>query len=527
MYSKLPAETGDTPTKVVFEGVEPGSAEAQRLYHENFGEISAFHQKARQSRLLGENDGAYMHMAMPGGGGMRYVFNNGQETLYVKLHPRHAQRSSEPEVPPEIRTGPQLAIDVLFNPELYETADVWAYTELSVYHPAVPPRIFGDIEIVRTYSDGRIVNQPSDFLATYPQALGVNGEVVKMTDNPAWLVYSEQDLARITPGTDFELTYSLVQFPVEFPWTSFYPPNAVAAVLKKIVRKGYMIPGTPAFTSVTKEYTRDQRRFFNVLGVAGAIGDPEGRKPYESKSVDKKEDVKDGRIVPCETIKHGPEIEREIVFGDGASQRFVGLGFLALPTVPITSGAKPVKTVIDLYLGSANSTVKNTQDTATKTARVGSDDSSFQYDVDQKLSGDVRVREFVDQSPIAVKVTVRTNMAKSYPQFNYSPNYEDSDPERTIEWYFAAAPTWEDGGTEPADINAKDSKGRSTMGELLESFRFTDILAAKISPVERKVYSEPEWPQDKPVASMTKICRIEWTPADAPHTKGKATITGA
>lgn len=526
MYSKLPAEPRETPTKVVFEGVDPGSAAAQRLYYENFGDISSFQQKARQSRLISGQPTSSMQQQLPNGGRLTYTFNNGLETIHVKLAPRGSSSTTEPGKKPELVTPPQLAIDVLFNPELYETGDVWAFTETTVYHPAVPPRVQPDARIYSYDGSGNPINDELAYaLAGDTDYTGINGTVVKLTDRFNWFIQAEQDLAIITPGTAFELTYTLVQYPNTFPFTSFYPPNAVRAIRTYAVAKGRTDPGTPAFTTVTKEFTRDQRRFFNGLGVAGAIGDPEGDNPYESKSVDEKEDVEDGRLVPCETIKQGPAITREIVFGDGASRRYIGIGFLALPTVPITPGAKPVKTVIDLYLGSANSKVKNTQDTATKEAKFGTDDSSFQYDVDQKLSGDVRVREFRDQSPIAVKVSVKSNMARSFPQFNYAPSYVVSDPDRTFEWYFAATPTWVDGGAEPADINAVDANGRPTMGDLLEMFSFTDILAAKVSPVDRKVYSKPEWPKD--VAAMTKICRIEWTPADTPNTKGKATITGA
>lgn len=102
MYSKLPALPGDTPTKVVIAGTEPGSPASQRLYHDNQGEIGRFQSKARQSREISGNAVSYMQQVMTNGGLMRYAYNNGQETLLVLLTPPEVgAASTPPPAPPE------------------------------------------------------------------------------------------------------------------------------------------------------------------------------------------------------------------------------------------------------------------------------------------------------------------------------------------------------------------------------------------------------------------------------------------
>lgn len=127
MYSRLPGQFGGAPAKVVFESVEPGSALAQRLYHEHQATITQFHVKARQSRNIGGQYGASMQQAMPDQGQLRYSYNGGQETIHVRLHPKVLERVSKEPLEPVLIPTPQLAIDVIYTSTQYMAGDIYSW----------------------------------------------------------------------------------------------------------------------------------------------------------------------------------------------------------------------------------------------------------------------------------------------------------------------------------------------------------------------------------------------------------------
>lgn len=125
MFSRLPAAVGNPPVKVVFEGVEPGSAAAQQLYHENQAAISHFHSKARQS--VGDRDVAYMQQALAGEGQLRYSFNNGQEAIHVKLETEKINETVEEKKSLEPWQA-MIAIDVVFDTRAYNILHSYSAT---------------------------------------------------------------------------------------------------------------------------------------------------------------------------------------------------------------------------------------------------------------------------------------------------------------------------------------------------------------------------------------------------------------
>lgn len=110
--------------------MKSGTAEAQRLYAQYQGQINRFHAKARQAVQTNGQQGFAMHQQLSDGGGMRYAFNHGQETIHVEVAPRFP--AEIPEVPTKVTTKvPQwLAIDIVLDPRVYNTAE---YTEFDGY----------------------------------------------------------------------------------------------------------------------------------------------------------------------------------------------------------------------------------------------------------------------------------------------------------------------------------------------------------------------------------------------------------
>ena len=140
MFSRLPPELGGS-VKVVFDSVEPGSALAQRLYHEHQAQISQFQSKARQAHILSAQPSSHMVQVLPGGGQMRYSMNNGQEILTVRLNPVEIRRVVEEETKRKIVTPLkiQLAVDVLFTPQFRQVAEIFSFTRTPAPAPTPTP----------------------------------------------------------------------------------------------------------------------------------------------------------------------------------------------------------------------------------------------------------------------------------------------------------------------------------------------------------------------------------------------------
>lgn len=130
--SRLPQEPLGQPPKVVFEGVQEGSQEAEDLYAQYSGQIAQFHVKARQAAQLADL-GQYRENGRlaDDAGIMHYTRNSGQETLRIKLNNEIVVTAPQPPPPlPEPPDVPRyLAIDVISKcrPFLQQQLDVTNY----------------------------------------------------------------------------------------------------------------------------------------------------------------------------------------------------------------------------------------------------------------------------------------------------------------------------------------------------------------------------------------------------------------
>lgn len=130
--SRLPQEPLGPPPKVVFEGVQEGSQEAEDLYAQYSGQIAQFHVKARQAAQLADL-GQYRENGRlaDDAGIMHYTRNNGQETLRIKLNNEIVVTAPQPQPPPpEPPDIPRyLAVDVISKcrPFLQQQMDVTNY----------------------------------------------------------------------------------------------------------------------------------------------------------------------------------------------------------------------------------------------------------------------------------------------------------------------------------------------------------------------------------------------------------------
>lgn len=133
MFSRLPPPFGKPSTKVVFESVAPGSPAAQLLYHQHQAQISRFQHKARQYRDISDQPGVQMQQALPGGGQMRYSYNNGLEIVTVRLSPTEVARAEQQARNYVQPFDPVLAIDILFVNRLLDVSHLYTY-----WNPASP-----------------------------------------------------------------------------------------------------------------------------------------------------------------------------------------------------------------------------------------------------------------------------------------------------------------------------------------------------------------------------------------------------
>ena len=128
--SRFPPDVGRPPTKVVFDGVEPGSDAARQLLMRYQAEINRFHYRAKVTSELGASLGrdpaSYAQQALPGDDGrMRFSQIGGQETIHIRLNPKVIEGLEE-TMPEEDRpTQPILAVDVIFDTKTYMTTEIW------------------------------------------------------------------------------------------------------------------------------------------------------------------------------------------------------------------------------------------------------------------------------------------------------------------------------------------------------------------------------------------------------------------
>lgn len=537
MFSRLPAQFGDTPVKVIFEGVEPGSAQAQLLYRENQAEITHFHTKARQSLIQSEQPGAHMQQAMADGGRMRYSFNNGQEILTVKLEPPPQIVPVDRPVREPIPTAPHLAIDVLLNNVLHLVADVYSKVETT---PAQDEYV--DVST-------QFIGLPETWAAAQSAALGTISctylydgytdgympYLYELEPPPMWpyaQTAADSSIPTYPPATgsaEFETHYGIFEVVVsgsEGPETGYQ-----TVVLDRITRT--LVPAQPArYTHYRKQYY-----YFDTLVAVGLRAPPEGgADTYTAISVPTSEEP-DARLYP---VTSGPNsAARELLVDEALPLHATGQGFVALPRVPLPlsiPGALP-PTVIEVYIGSDNTTKAN-EYPGPVGATLEDDDPSFVYDYLAEVGWVVRVREFPG-TPSAVGVTTTTErrMVPWEPPLGPPPELgeavplEDTPPTvelpeevepsaRTARWGFAADKTWQElsEAAEPAD------PGADGMGTLLAELSGTTAVAG-VDPLARVIDDTVDWPGA--VTDMTRIAVITWQPPRVLGRIGSATIEPA
>lgn len=540
---------------MVFEGVEPGSPAAQLLYHQHQGEISRFQGKARQNREISGQPGSSMQQAMPDGGQMRYTFNGGQETVHVKLTPGESETTSESTTQQESHHAePLLAIDIVFEPELFMSGDIYSYTQTSreestwlweegdpipvdLNDPALvhethnlPDNPIGQSfggPIAYTVGDtftlvtgigmAETFAGPADFaflsmfpVTRYGFAIETFTEL-KLTDNGNWFHDSSNfwsSPARTDPP-DYKNTWVKVD-------AYYYYRRAGVPEPTWLGREG------PPVTTNEQQNVRDQVSYFDTVNVVGAIGDV-GGDSYEATSVGTSTDK---RLVPTTQLGAAVTVGRTVSIGS-VPPGPVGAGFIAKPRKPVDpSDTQPKPTIIDIYIAAENTIKTNTYPGLEESA-FEIDDASFSYDIKRDLGFSIRCREFIDGGGGYI-VRVAPSFQKRKKHFT-APNHDqeptiagptvDSDAGRDASWKFAADKGWVDAGGAPADpSNARMGKLLADSGAIART-----VTAHDVPP--RTVHTAPSYSGG--VAGMTKVATIEWTPPAKEREHGKATITPA
>lgn len=550
--SRLPPEFGNPPTRVVLEGDRPGSPAAQLLYNQQRGEIARFHHKARQSQQISGQSHVTMQQTLTGGGRVRYVYNSGIETLHVEVFPEYPVTPPGPEPTKRVETPePRLAIDVLFGSELYEAGYIWTATETTTYYPPEPPinepdevALYWYNEALRQTVPGPI---PADLWVDYfvrdaerrGHVQGVGGPMeltLKSDHNMPLSVLSDQFAARAAANAGPDEPGAIIRtvVPITFGHPDWnygwgFGVKTVYFTVQAIQRGRGEIPGRPGYSVVDRVPKLQRYDYFKMLDVAGAVGDvtpKDGKEPFEAKYPGTT--VEDDRLIPASTLKVGRRVTRQMSIVDDPEDHrtWIGAGFVARPLEPIIPGVPPTKTVIDIYIASANNVQSNSPDTALPTSAIERDDPSMYYDGVRSWGADVRVREFTSEVPMAVEMVVSSERQR---RFNEHAG-ESETPVAVIEpsvrrrvWHFAASADWEDNGRDPLDVTATNAAGRSTMGKLLASASVNVMFGPILDPQPRELVNEPRWDGDVR-DTMARLCRITWTPGDQPHVAGTATI---
>jgi hypothetical protein len=579
--SRLPPLPGLPPPKITYEGLDAATPEGQRAIHQLQGHISRFHGKARQSVDLSGTSGQHMHGSLPGGGVMRYTYNNGLEELNVRVPVTRgapAEETLERPEPPVVVT-PMLAIDVLFTNVLFMAGDVYSKTReshtvqqwewvpgdpipIDPHDPAVTTLTYNLNDTMSGWNGDSIGEDPGEHWTSTGATIitatdGSDGGSGHVLTNPyrdsvgatgpsldGFLIRSWQQVESIGPFTG--------PFGGVTPWSDFlgFAPGVTTSTIDAPYRKIFVLTsesfwfagegglrptwigrlGAPV--EVTSDtHVRDQSSFFDVLNVVGlrVEDDPDdpADAPYEAISTQSSADGRLRALSPEPAVRTA---SRALRAAESPPPGYVGEGFLAAPQKPPTAGDdNPPPTTIDVYLSSTNIIKANTYPGPVG-ATFEADDPSFSYDVKQDIDWNIRVREFVDDAPIIVGVTTTTERRNKH--WTGEPNNEPTTPgddedvpsSRTAEWNFAAGSTWTDQHGEPADPSVVTSDGKPTMGKLLRELTGTTEVTGPV-PLGRVMREAPFWSGS--VVGMTKIATIVWTPATDPNEQGSALITPA
>lgn len=526
MYSKYPARPGEPPVKVVFEGIEPGSPEAQQLFFANQAAIQHFHAKARQNRDISGQAGAHMQQAQRDGGQFRYSYNNGIETVHIKLSPQRIERQLREPPPPELPPiPPTLAVDVLFETPFAELGNVWWYAEKTTTRPGTPGENYPSVVIYQASVEYWQSQFSSD---TIWDEVYAGGTVYGNGPSGTVLGLEQHDqLVARGPQEPWNIMQTYVIMKRHAPPGLGQPYYVTEAFTLTMATRPVNIPPGPPVTVTEKVYTHDQRSFFKTLNLVGAQGNPEGDPekdpPYVARTPGESDD---GRLVPCEELKIGKEIER-ILPPEAPDQppNFVGAGFLAQPTMPITPGVEPEDTVIDIFVARSDVRQWNERSDAKTSSRFAVDDSSMKYQIeDFPRQVTIRAREFVGVSPVAIKVTVKAGMKKVLTPDGEPAvtTFGDSVPPRPVAWFFAAAPIWQDSGNEPAEPDTRDGEDRPMMGRLAKEETMFVNQDQTRTPPDRVFRTAPKF--DKPAEEYARVCRITWTPPKDATGEGEVKI---
>lgn len=545
------ARPGKPPVQVIINGVSIDSGAARELFPRVKGLVGQFLGAAR-TRTDGLEQG-HAARKVPGID-MRYQINQGQEKLVVRIDAEMVSRLLEqPTIPEPKRTAtPILAVDVLLRTELYEAGDVTSYEDVLItpadpgevgapfppqgqwtyfFDPSLEDRepIFspdnpaqpGQEEPNGTYTEESGYFLASEVMGPYlttPAGIGIvggrvdiNGPSVYDGDGPGVVVYG-------APLVDAE---GRARFRAEFGW--YFPPAP--------------IPRDPTPEVRGKLYQRDVTSRFDTLYAVGLrVGDPD-KGGYEIISGTEEPQEQDNRLKALILSPTLLSAERAMTVDGEESFNQVGHGFVVRPSRPDED-----KVVIEVFAASCNIRKFNAYPDG-EGSTLEADDPTFSYEPkDPNLAlWTVRAREFVDQSPVAVRVQYTTeqevqhyspeptqpppdesgNLPPATPGYDKVPDIPSppvtSDSPRTPVWHFAALEDW----TDPGDGDPTLDPSQESLGRLLGEAEGGTIVTGP-DPLERELPDTLNWKQ--PLAEMTQIARIEWTPA-TPTREGKARIT--
>lgn len=548
--STLPPLPGEPPVKVVFETSDPG-ADAQQLLMANQGALGQFQSKARQSRELSGNPIATMQGTLPGGGRVRSSYNNGQETLYVKLDPVRPGEESNPQVTPPLPPPPPfLAIDVIFNNALFDVGMIYSYATTTVSGtPDAPPGTPADEQPNFTQIATYPAPDHSDFLDTDFQtggpfsvmfdnipALGdswTTGGIVATFPDP----YDQIVAANLASGFHAHVASGAAgQFIAVYEFQNGRHTGGFgggSSTQYVYARELWQRSAPPGGTAPARRNFFDHREYYDLLTVVGVRADPDG-KPYEADSLGH---TTDKRLTPL-VLGAAQIVTRKVTYAAGTSEGMLGHCFLAQPQQPPTPGVDPEEMTFDVYVEAMNVRQRNTIPTARPGSVFAVDDSSMIYNNQPNVKWRLNVRELLNgQKLVQVNLAAEGRSHKFQSSLGAppgpSPTTEVSSTilptAREQSWIFAAEANWEDTHPDgpPADPHAKDSSDKPSMGNLL--WLMEDELGGMIitsvdgpSPLPRAVPDHPVWTQG--IDAMKKIATIKWTPSKDGIKPGTVTV---
>jgi len=528
--SKRQQALGAIPLKVRFEGVDGDSPQARMLYEQMQGELGQFYHAARQAVDIPEAPGGARIKQLAGGGQLRYTNNQGLESLDVRLTPQQiaAVQQRTPRQPD--KHDVVLAIDVLFENELYLAGDVTSYTEVEVApaDPGTPgdpfppesawtflfasadpvfspssPAVAGGADANGTYLTASKYYRANGSLAGYigPYLTSVAGTALLSPVNILGPSVSIDPFTLVYGAPVWTGSATLIR--VEFGWTV----------------PGAALPVPPTDADIRKYYERNTYKYFDVLNVVGVQVGALDDGGYSARSAGPR--VEDDRLKALSGRTTDQTVDRALTVASPKTN-IVGQCFAARPR----DTADPT-TEIDVYVATCNiSKINAYPDGEGSTLDV--DDPTFNYTPHQPVRWTLRLREYIDEAPVAIGVTTVTEQET---QLYYAPDVfvpdeigghfepgHDVPPSlfdppvvaaatRSATWAFAARPDWVDTG-DGADPTAPSSTPNPALGNQLGEASGIKVVTGP-TPLLRELLDSASWEQL--VTAMTKIATIKWT----------------